>query len=214
MCAYVLASQLLSSVFTGSWVPASCPAPAAFKLLSAVPRHARCLSCVLTVCSLRAELVQDSDEESAVVKKTVVKKAALSFSVRFGRWGCFPVVPPCAVVDNSMQCTVHRALLVTQHWQLWFRGNSWWSSAVTCVVDLHCMSTPVFAQTTKGDKKSLLETLQVQSTRDAMPVKFSGDATSQVQIDGESDRTGNKFTGCEWLCCSYTPLAYTDTDTH
>ena len=51
-------------------------------------------------------------------------------------------------------------------------------------------------QTSKGgDKKGVLESLQVQSTRDAAPAKFSGDATAHVQVDGDADRTGNKWTG-------------------
>jgi hypothetical protein len=51
---------------------------------------------------------------------------------------------------------------------------------------------------TKSDKAkpAVLAALHVKSTREADAVKYSGDATAQTQLDGEKDRTGNKWTGC------------------
>jgi hypothetical protein len=65
---------------------------------------------------------------------------------------------------------------------------------------------PMPRQTGKGkDKRAVVEGLQIASTRDAAPVKFSGDATAQVAVDGTADRTGNKFTGCaSWAVRGWT----------
>lgn len=52
---------------------------------------------------------------------------------------------------------------------------------------------------TKSDKKTtaqMLQQLQEQSKREAAPVVERGDAAAHIEIDDNTKRTGNKWTGC------------------